>query len=73
MKAGGEATIMPGRWWEGEGMMRGTREKNGIDSKSFWKWSHWIGVPKHGQGFNKQRWEDQRQLGALLTICTNTS
>ena len=32
MKAGGEATIMPGRRWEEEGMMRGTREKNGIDS-----------------------------------------
>lgn len=63
MKAGGKATIMPGRRWEEEGMMRGTREKNGIDSKSFWKWSHWRGGPKHGQGFNKHRWEDKRQLG----------
>ena len=34
MKAGGEATLMPGRRWEEEGMMRGTREKNEIDSVS---------------------------------------
>lgn len=73
VKADGKATVMPGRRWEQEGMMRGTREKDGVDSKSFCKWPPWRGVPKHGEGFHKQRWEAKRQLGALLTICTNIS